>query len=74
MESMVQRVVRQVKEANLTKDITLATNASQLDIITNQLGSSVTVVTEPERRDTFPAIALAACYLKFVKESCHHAL
>ena len=68
MESMVQRVVRQVKEANLTKDITLATNASQLDIITNQLGSSVTVVTEPERRDTFPAIALAACYLKFAKE------
>lgn len=53
MESMVQRVVRQVKEVNLTNNITLATNASQLDIITNQLGNSVTVVTEPERRDTF---------------------
>lgn len=64
MESMVQRVVRQSQEANLTKDITLATNASQLDIITNQLGESVSVVTEPERRDTFPAIALAAIYLK----------
>ena len=33
MESMVQRVVRQAQEANLTNDITLATNASQLDII-----------------------------------------
>jgi mannose-1-phosphate guanylyltransferase len=32
MESMVQRVVRQAQEANLTNDITLATNASQLDI------------------------------------------
>lgn len=64
MESMVQRVVRQAQEANLTSDITLATNASQLDIITNQLGESVSVVTEPERRDTFPAIALAASYLK----------
>lgn len=64
MESMVQRVVRQARLANLTHEITLATNASQLDIITNQLGDSVSVVTEPERRDTFPAIALAASYLK----------
>lgn len=68
MESMVQRVVRQARLANLTHEITLATNASQLDIITNQLGDSVSVVTEPERRDTFPAIALAASYLKFVKQ------
>ena len=67
MESMVQRVVRQAQEANLTTDITLATNASQLDIITNQLGDSVSVVTEPERRDTFPAIALAASYLSLAK-------
>lgn len=69
MESMVQRVVRQVREANLTDDITLATNASQLDIIINQLGDSVSVVTEPERRDTFPAIALASGYLK-LKKGC----
>ena len=67
MESMVQRVVRQATEAELTTDITLATNASQLDIITNQLGDKVSVVTEPERRDTFPAIALAASYLKLAK-------
>ena len=68
MESMVQRVVRQARLANLTHEITLATNASQLDIITNQLGDSVSVVTEPERRDTFPAIALAASYLKLAKQ------
>lgn len=66
-ESMVQRVVRQAKDAKLTDNITLATNASQLDIITNQLDDTVSVVTEPERRDTFPAIALAASYLKFAK-------
>lgn len=68
MESMVQRVVRQARLANLTNEITLATNASQLDIITNQLGDTVSVVTEPERRDTFPAIALAASYLKLAKQ------
>lgn len=70
MESMVQRVVRQIREAHLTDNITLATNASQLDIIINQLGESVSVITEPERRDTFAAIALASSYLKF-EEKCH---
>lgn len=68
MESMVQRVVRQAKGAKLTDSITLATNASQQDIIVNQLGDSVDLVTEPERRDTFPAIALAASYLKLAKQ------
>jgi mannose-1-phosphate guanylyltransferase len=68
MESMVQRVVRQARLANLTNDITLATNASQQDIIVNQLGDSVNLITEPERRDTFPAIALAASYLSLEKK------
>ena len=68
MESMVQRVVRQARLANLTNEITLATNASQQDIIVNQLGDSVNLVTEPERRDTFPAIALAASYLKLARQ------
>lgn len=67
MESMVQRVVRQIRDAHLTDDITLATNASQLDIITNQLVDTVSVVSEQERRDTFPAIAFACSYLKLIK-------
>lgn len=68
MESMVQRVVRQAQEANLTTDITITTNACQLDNIVNQLGDSVSVVTEPERRDTFPAIALASSYLSLARK------
>lgn len=63
MESMIQRVVRQIREVKLTDNITFATNAVQRDSIINQLGEDVNVVTEPERRDTFPAIALAASYL-----------
>ena len=63
MESMIQRVVRQIREAQLTNNITFATNAVQRDSIINQLGEDVSVVTEPERRDTFPAIALASSYL-----------
>ncbi len=67
MESMVQRVVRQIREAGITQNITIATNTKQRDVIENQLGESVNVVTEPERRDTFPAIALASEYLKMEK-------
>ena len=67
MESMVQRVVRQAREAHLDAQITFATNAAQRDSIINQLGTDVDIVAEPERRDTFPAIALAVSYLHFVQ-------
>lgn len=67
-ESMVQRVVRQAADAGLTDNITIATNASQRGIIVNQLGEGVAIVTEPERRDTFPAIALASSYLSLEKK------
>ncbi len=67
-ESMVQRVVRQIGESRLSGTITIATNSSQRDIIINQLGDGVEIVTEPERRDTFPAIALASGYLSMAKK------
>lgn len=63
-ESMVQRVMRQIQEAGLKADVTVATSEGQRDAISSQLGDAVSVVTEPERRDTFPAIALACMYLE----------
>lgn len=68
-ESMLQRVVRQLGEIRFEGTVTIATSISQADVIVNQLGDHIDVVTEPERRDTFPAIALAASYLKYEK-SC----
>ena len=62
-ESMLQRIVRQIKESGLNAPITVATSVSQKDAITTQLGNAVDVVTEPERRNTFPAIALATTHL-----------
>lgn len=59
-ESMVQRVIRQLGESDLKGHVTVATSLSQADVIYNQLGEYIDVVVEPERRDTFPAIALAA--------------
>ncbi|MGO4496271.1 sugar phosphate nucleotidyltransferase [Paenibacillus sp. 2RAB27] len=63
MESMVQRVWRQLERVNLKDSAVVATSKSQLDMITNQLGIEVPLIVEPERRDTFPAIALAATYI-----------
>lgn len=62
-ESMVQRVWAQLKRNDLDKESIIATSLSQIDMIHSQLGTDISVVTEPERRDTFPAIALATAYL-----------
>lgn len=62
-ESMLQRVVRQIKECIDDADITIATSSSQREAIIAQLGSQIDIVCEPSRRDTFPAIALATSYL-----------
>ena len=66
-ESMVQRVVRQLKESGIADSVTIATSVAKRDAIINHLGENVDVVTEPERRNTFPAIALASSYLKYEK-------
>lgn len=68
LESMVQRVWRQLKENNLSESTIIATSKSQVHIIQGQLGDQIPLVIEPERRDTFPAIALAAAYLYSIKK------
>lgn len=68
LESMVQRVYRQVKEVDSAAEVTIATSKSQVSSIRNQLGENAGISVEPCRRDTFPAIALAAAYLKDVKK------
>ncbi|MFS4085079.1 sugar phosphate nucleotidyltransferase [Aerococcus urinaeequi] len=64
-ESMVQRVYRQVRESGIDSDIVIATSQKQVDSVKSHLGDSVDIVVEPERRDTFPAIALATAYLYY---------
>lgn len=68
LESMVQRVYRQIKTADVNASVTIATSKSQVSAIHNQLGDEVGISIEPCRRDTFPAIALAAAYLHDVKK------
>ena len=68
LESMVQRVYRQIKTVDTDATVTIATSKSQISAIHNQLGEEVGISVEPCRRDTFPAIALAAAYLKDVQK------
>lgn len=67
LESMVQRVYRQIKSVDPEASVTIATSKSQISAIHNQLGEDVGISVEPCRRDTFPAIALATAYLHDVK-------
>lgn len=62
-ESMIQRVWRQMKETGLQQYSCIATSKLQREVVLNQLEDSVEIIVEPERRDTFPAIALAVLYL-----------
>lgn len=67
-ESMVQRVWRQLA-ANQFEDMAyISTSQSQVDLIYSQLGPDVPLILEPQKRDTFPAIALISSYLHSVKQ------
>ena len=44
----------------------------QVSALVNQLGDKISICVEPARRDTFPAIALAAAYLACEKGVSPH--
>lgn len=67
LESMIQRVCRQVQCAAPNTPITVATGREQVSLIRRQLGTGVNISVEPCRRDTFSAIALVAAYLHEVR-------
>ena len=66
-ESMVQRVYRQIKKVDSDATVTVATSSTQVSALQNQLGETVSISVEPCRKDTFPAIVLASCYLHDVQ-------
>lgn len=67
LQSMLQRVWGQLKKQGLTENTLIATSKTQVEMIQNQIGKEVPIIVEPERRDTFPAIALATSYLYSLK-------
>jgi mannose-1-phosphate guanylyltransferase len=62
--SMIQRVFKQLSEAGEWDSINVVAGAAQKDSIELQIGTDYNLIIEKERRDTFPAIALACAYLQ----------
>lgn len=62
-ESMIQRMARQIRAVDWIQHTYLATTQAHVPYIREQLGDQLPIIVEPERRDTFPAIALASLYL-----------
>lgn len=60
---MLQRVVRQIRGAGYEDNILVMTAASQKELIECQVPEGLTIIAEPQRRETFPAIYLACLAL-----------
>lgn len=67
-ESMLQRVYEQINTVGLGDNVIVTASRFQEESIRCQLGNKVSIVLEPERRDTFPAIALSVAYLYYIKK------
>lgn len=64
---MFQRILRQLRQALPDADINIAASSSQTDSVMAQAPTDISIIIEPSRRDTFPAIALASSYLAWEK-------
>lgn len=62
--SMIQRVFKQLSETGAWDSISVVAGEAQKDSIELQIGIDYNLIIEKERRDTFPAIALACAYLQ----------
>ena len=67
-ESMLQRVYRQIRSVDRDGNVIVTASQEQVASIRNQIGKDVNICIEPCRRDTFPAIVLAAAYLHDVEK------
>lgn len=65
-ESMLQRVLKQIRRTCADTPVTIATAKKQESLLIKYLGEDFDLSTEPCRRNTFPSIALAAAYLRDV--------
>jgi mannose-1-phosphate guanylyltransferase len=61
--SMVERVWGQIEASGLGESSYIATSSAQIEMMRIQIGAKAPLIIEPDRRDTYPAIMLAASYL-----------
>lgn len=68
-QSMVQRVFDKIRNVDGNIDVTVATCANQEDSLRSQISGQYSLVLEPERRDTAPAIMLACAHLAYEQKA-----
>lgn len=62
-QSMIQRIYGQIKKSLPESEIFVVSGPAQSDPIRRQLGTKAVNITEPARRNTYPAILLAGAWL-----------
>ncbi|OBZ10640.1 hypothetical protein A8L34_18830 [Bacillus sp. FJAT-27264] len=62
MESMLQRMCKELDRVGLLSSSCIVTHESQVDITFSHVGEGIPVLGEPQKRGTFTAVALAASY------------
>ncbi|MEC0270046.1 sugar phosphate nucleotidyltransferase [Paenibacillus anseongense] len=62
-ESMIGRICRQLDEVGLLPFTSIITHSSQVEITRKHVGEHIPIISEPFKRGTFAAVALASCYL-----------
>ncbi len=67
-ESMLQRTFKQICTIPAHLSVTVSTSKTQAKILRKYVPSNVDISAEPCRRNTFPAIALTAAYLRDIKK------
>lgn len=67
-ESMVERIYRQLCETYSDCDFTVSTSITQKHMVQTQMSNNVDIVSEPARRNTYPAIMLVSSYLYYEKK------
>lgn len=62
-ESMIERICRQLDEVGLLSSTCIVTHLSQVEITRTYVGEHIPIISEPYKRGTYAAIALAVTYL-----------
>lgn len=62
-ESMIERICRQLDEVGLLQSTIIVTHHSQVEITRTYVGEHIPIISEPYKRGTYAAIALAITYL-----------
>ncbi|WP_169834470.1 sugar phosphate nucleotidyltransferase [Paenibacillus donghaensis] len=69
LESMIERVCRELDKVGLLASSCIVTHQTQVEITRKMIGEPIPLLAEPHKKGTFTAVALAAAYLHSVHKA-----